>query len=288
MATSTFLVSAPTKSFASLTFINLIEKFIYYSDLKSYTFYYGYTYTSLIELKNLSLKQLALLMKPKARGKSIEEICEKLLIEKGYDIVARNYRIKISGIDVAEVDILAEKKGEKYVVEAKAGRATVTDIRQVYCNAALLNAKPLLVCRGFADKASEETARALSVKVLFLPDFYIFMSPEELAYVIKSIVREALLETLFAEALSLSEEDFKILKAIAESSSFIEASEKLKLSPEELGHRLSSLKRRGILRKGDYSSLRLQAAAILERVERKRLFEKLEEVLSTLRELCNK
>ncbi|RLE92087.1 MAG: hypothetical protein DRN04_11290, partial [Thermoprotei archaeon] len=67
-------------------------------------------------------------MKPKIKGISIENIAEEVLTRRGYRIVGKRYRIKVEGVDIAEVDILAEKDGERYAVEVKAGRVSVTDL----------------------------------------------------------------------------------------------------------------------------------------------------------------
>ncbi len=202
-------------------------------------------------------------MKPKIKGISIENIAEEVLTRRGYRIVGKRYRIKVEGVDIAEVDILAEKDGERYAVEVKAGRVSVTDLRQVYANAVLLKAKPLIVCRDFSDEAARKTAELLGVEVLFLPEFLVFVTPEELVYSVKSAVKEVLLELLTLPQVELSSEDVRVLKAIAEADSFRDAAVKLGMEISELGRRVAELRKKRVLVGEDYSSLRLRAILLL-------------------------
>ena len=202
-------------------------------------------------------------MKLKLRGVSLENIAEEVLARRGFRIISKRYRIKVEGVDIAEVDILAEKDGEKYAVEVKAGRVSVTDLRQVYANAVLLKAKPLIVCRDFSDEAARKTAELLGVEVLFLPEFLVFVAPEELIYSVKTAVKEVLLEVLAPPQVELSPEDMSILKAIAEADSFRDAAVKLGVEVGELGRKVAELKKKHVLIGEDYSSLRLRALILL-------------------------
>ena len=202
-------------------------------------------------------------MRPKFRGVSLENIAEEVLARRGFRIVSKRYRIKVEGVDIAEVDILAEKDGERYAVEVKAGRVSVTDLRQVYANAVLLKAKPLIVCRDFSDEAARKTAELLGVEVLFLPEFLVFVTPEELVYSVKSAVKEVLLELLTLPQVELSSEDVRVLKAIAEADSFRDAAVKLGMEISELGRRVAELRKKRVLVGEDYSSLRLRAILLL-------------------------
>ena len=202
-------------------------------------------------------------MRPKFRGVSLENIAEEVLARRGFRIVSKRYRIKVEGVDIAEVDILAEKDGERYAVEVKAGRVSVTDLRQVYANAVLLKAKPLIVCRDFSDEAARKTAELLGVEVLFLPEFLVFVTPEELVYSVKSAVKEVLLELLTPPQVELSSEDVRVLKAIAEADSFRDAAVKLGMEISELGRRVAKLRKKRVLVGEDYSSLRLRAILLL-------------------------
>ena len=202
-------------------------------------------------------------MRPKFRGVSLENIAEEVLARRGFRIISKRYRIKVEGVDIAEVDILAEKDGERYAVEVKAGRVSVTDLRQVYANAVLLKAKPLIVCRDFSDEAARKTAELLGVEVLFLPEFLVFVTPEELVYSVKSAVKEVLLELLTPPQVELSSEDVRVLKAIAEADSFRDAAVKLGMEISELGRRVAKLRKKRVLVGEDYSSLRLRAILLL-------------------------
>jgi len=202
-------------------------------------------------------------VRPKFRGVSLENIAEEVLARRGFRIISKRYRIKVEGVDIAEVDILAEKDGERYAVEVKAGRVSVTDLRQVYANAVLLKAKPLIVCRDFSDEAARKTAELLGVEVLFLPEFLVFVTPEELVYSVKSAVKEVLLELLTPPQVELSSEDVRVLKAIAEADSFRDAAVKLGMEISELGRRVAELRKKRVLVGEDYSSLRLRAILLL-------------------------
>ncbi|HDJ97324.1 MAG TPA: endonuclease, partial [Thermofilum sp.] len=75
-------------------------------------------------------------------GLLVEDLAEGLLVRLGYVIKERRKKIVFEGVEVAEIDYLAEKEGEKYIVEVKAGRISVNDVRQVYTNSVLVNARP--------------------------------------------------------------------------------------------------------------------------------------------------
>ncbi|WP_457619558.1 YraN family protein, partial [Methanopyrus sp.] len=71
------------------------------------------------------------------RGKSAEEIAASILRKEGFEVVARNYRVELEDELVAEIDIVAEKDGERYAVEVKAGTVGVDAVRQAYVAAEL-------------------------------------------------------------------------------------------------------------------------------------------------------
>jgi predicted RecB family endonuclease len=112
-------------------------------------------------------------------GIRFENLVLDLLPSLGLRPIASRYRIIKDGVEVGEVDVLAEdEKGVRYAVEVKAGKIDVSGIRQAYVNALLLNARPLVVCRGYADDAAKKLAEELRVEVYALPD-YVFLSLDE-------------------------------------------------------------------------------------------------------------
>ncbi len=144
--------------------------------------------------------------------------------------------------------MLAVKGGIRYAVEVKSGRLDVGGVRQAYVNALLMEAKPMVICRGFSDEGAEALAKELGVEVIELEDLLI-SDPEELRALIREEVRRAILEVvpsvLGIRSLNLTDEEVRILEAIKTSNSFLEAASKLGVTPEELGNRLGELKSAG-------------------------------------------
>jgi len=164
----------------------------------------------------------------------------------------------------AEIDLIAKRDEETYAVEVKAGRITVTDIRQAYSNAKLIKAKPLIICRDFADKSAEKMAKSLGIEVIRLYDLYFFASPEELLQVFERSLEKFLLKVLSIGYHELKREDLKVIKAIASSGTLKEASERLKISERELISMIKELKKRGVMGKfRGFNGLRLEALLLL-------------------------
>jgi len=121
-----------------------------------------------------------------------EKIALGVLEELGYSIVETGKKIILNGVEVGEVDVVAvDSSNNKYAVEVKAGRIDVSGVRQAFVNAMILGAKPLVVCKGFADEAARELAEKLGVRVIQLSDVFLVESEE-----IYTIVREVIEETL--------------------------------------------------------------------------------------------
>ncbi|MFN7105366.1 MAG: restriction endonuclease [Pyrobaculum sp.] len=113
-------------------------------------------------------------------GARFERYVVDLLPSLGFTPKAVRYKIYREGVEVGEVDILAvDERGETYAIEVKAGRVDVSGIRQAYINARLLEARPLVIARGYADEGARELARELGVEVILLPD-YIFLSIDDI------------------------------------------------------------------------------------------------------------
>ncbi len=106
-----------------------------------------------------------------SRGVRFEDFVAELLAKLGFNIVGKRVRVFVNGSEVGEVDILAEDAaGNKYAVEVKSGKVDVTGIRQAYVNAKVLNAKPLVVARGFSNSSAEALAKELGVETIILDD----------------------------------------------------------------------------------------------------------------------
>ncbi len=129
----------------------------------------------------------------RVKGRSSERIAKGILERLGYKILEKNKKITVDEAEAFEVDLLAvSPKGEKCCVEVKAGSASVSDIRQVFTNSEILGLKPLLVCKGFADEASEAVAAELDVEVIRLSEHYLLLEPEELEVILRTAIRDVL------------------------------------------------------------------------------------------------
>jgi len=198
------------------------------------------------------------------RGFWTEALAFHILESLGFEIVSYRHRVVREGVEVAEVDAIARKGGELYAVEVKSGRVSTTDVRQALANAQLVGAKPLIVARGFADKSAEVYARELGVEVVLLPDYFHFVSTEELERLVENALVEALSRLLNVSVNGLSEEELKAIKVIAVSRDASEASTRLGLDGKGFSQLISSLREKGVLSEsGPFEKLRLQARVFL-------------------------
>ncbi|ABL77562.1 restriction endonuclease [Thermofilum pendens] len=198
------------------------------------------------------------------RGVWVEALARLILELEGFSVEQTRLRLERNGVSLAEVDILARKNGEAYAVEVKSGRVSVTDVRQVYANAALLGAKPLLIARGFSDEAAKATAEELGVKVLLIPDYVYFVDTEELLRLVEEAVALTLEKLLSVSPANLSPPEVEVVKAIASSSSFEEAARRLGVSTDALGKAVEALREKGaITLHSPFRLLRLQCKLLL-------------------------
>ena len=123
------------------------------------------------------------------RGISAERIARRMLESKGFDIIATNYKISSKGENIGEIDIIAEKDGEKYAIEVKSGKASLSSIRQAYANAKLAGFKPLLICKK-SDEATKEAAKKLGVEILEFSEYHLLLEPEELESIVKNCMKK--------------------------------------------------------------------------------------------------
>ncbi|NIN52704.1 MAG: recombinase RecB [Nitrososphaeria archaeon] len=182
----------------------------------------------------------------KVRGQSSERIARTVLTRLGFEILETNKRVVIEGSEAFEVDIIAvSPDGEKYCVEVKSGLGSVSDMRQVYADSKVLDLKPMMVCKGLADDAAAVIARELGVKVVPLSEYYLLLEPEELEVILRNTVQEVLNEYGFyplPTLESLKEEEFMVIKEIANASSFADAAKALDMSIDDLGHKIGELR----------------------------------------------
>jgi len=206
------------------------------------------------------------------RGALAEELAESLLSRLGYRIVERKRRVKVRGVEVAEIDLIAEKEGTTYAVEVKSGKVSVTDVRQAFSNARLVGAEALVVSRGFSNEAAEVLAGELGVKVIVMDEFLGFVSLDDLAALVSRVVEETVANILLAGTVDLNSGEERVLEAIATTKTLEEAAERLGVTKKELGRLIAGLRRKGVITSTTtYKCLRAQAALALDRARIKRL-----------------
>jgi len=203
------------------------------------------------------------------RGLSSERVAIGILERMGFKVLDTRKKIVKEGIEVGEVDIIASSpEGELYAVEVKAGKASVSDVRQAYTSALLLGMRPLMICKGFADAAAETVAKELDVRVLAIPEYYMLLEVEELELAVRAALQESSDELgppiPLPHGERLTKDDLKLLRAMASSNSAEEVASKLRLTVQEVWRRVNGLRSRGIVRGSwSFDKLRLQARRVL-------------------------
>ncbi|MEM1806424.1 MAG: recombinase RecB [Ignisphaera sp.] len=229
-------------------------------------------------------------MSAKRRWLASERIALTLLEDLGYKVLETRKRITINGVDVGEVDALAtDSDGNIYAIEIKAGRIDVTGIRQAYINAVLLNAKPMVICKGFADEAAKELSSKLGVHVIQLSDIFLVES-EELNIVIREVIEETLteyLELFYSYNPDIKSEHIELLNAIYSSSSIDDAAEKLGLDITTFSKKLEELRRIGIIPKWakKYSSIKRIAQILLQKQSIVSALEETRKLIETIKDV---
>lgn len=208
-------------------------------------------------------------------GLLVEDLAEGLLVRLGYVIKERRKKIVFEGVEVAEIDYLAEKEGEKYVVEVKAGRISVNDVRQVYTNSVLVNARPMIIARGYSNASAKVTAEKLGVEVLILDEYLQIVSIDELSAILESVVLSTLSKLLLAGSSLPENIDEEALSAIASSKTYEELKAKLK-NPNKI---ISEFRRLGVFTlSGDFNVLRVQAEIALQKLRLFKIEKRLKEM----------
>ncbi|MGC9071495.1 MAG: recombinase RecB [Acidilobus sp.] len=182
-----------------------------------------------------------------------EEIASRFLEGLGFRVVERRMKVIVDGVEVSDIDMVAEKDGVRHAVEVKAGYVDVSSIRQAYVNSVLTGMKPLLVARGFSDESAVVVARRLGVQVVTLSD-QLYVQPDELFELVEGAVEEALEKVTRPLSFcgNLNDEQGRVLKAIASSDDFMSSAQALGLRPDELGRVLEGLRAEGLIPRGSF------------------------------------
>ncbi len=236
---------------------------------------------------------MALTQSAERRWASSERIAVRVLEELGYKVLELRKRVRMHGIDVAEVDAVAlGPDGQLYAVEIKAGRLDVTGVRQAYANAVLIGARPLVVCKGFADESARVMAERLGVKVIQLSDVFL-VDAEELEDTVRTALYEAVLDVvrvLLDPSYRVKPEHIELLEAVAEEPTILDAARRLGLDVKELAERLSELRRRGYIPRWarSWDAVRAVAQLLRARARLEALLASLSESAERLRELARR
>ncbi len=212
-----------------------------------------------------------------------------MLESKGYKILATNYKITSKGESLAEIDIVAEKNGDKYAIEVKSGKANSSSIRQVYANAKLAGYKPLLICKKI-DEANKEAARKLNVDIIEFSEYHLLLEPEELEAIVKNCMEEVMEEYGLAPYSWLEEDDFKFFKEIAKADKIEDVLNSLKISEKKFGEKLAMLSKKGIIpsRPLSFKDLKRYSMAIISRNELMLKIENIEKEIEKIKKMIKK
>jgi Predicted endonuclease (RecB family) len=75
----------------------------------------------------------------------------------------------------------------RYSVRLRPGKIDVSGVRQAYTNAKLINARPLVLARGFSNDSSRALAEELGVRVIELEEAVV-LKPDELRAAVESAI----------------------------------------------------------------------------------------------------
>jgi len=233
------------------------------------------------------------------RWLSSERIAQEVLETIGFKILETRKKIILNDIEIGEVDAIAvDDKGTLYAVEVKAGKADITGVRQAYINALLLNAKPVIVCKGFADDAAKELAEKLGVQVIQLSDVFLVES-EELNIVVRDVIEETLteyLELFYSFNPYIKPDYIEILQTIYATSTADEAAEKLGIDVTTLMKKIDDLRKIGVIPKWakKYSTIKRIAQLVIQKQslasaldESKKLVENIKAIYDQLKQFQN-
>lgn len=198
-------------------------------------------------------------------GIRFEDYAAELLSRLGYKVLGRRVKVVINGVEVGEVDIVAEDPGGvKYAVEVKSGKVDVNAIRQAYVNAKVLNAKPLIIARGFSNDSSRALADELGVSVINLEEAVV-LTVDELKTVVENVIYEAigdLINTVFTLAVKSCNEGVReIMGAVLQCNDWSCVCSKLGVAGDDCGNFINNVRRE--LGLGNLSLSKLRTAVRL-------------------------
>lgn len=198
------------------------------------------------------------------RARASVEVAKRFLERRGYRVLREHVPVVLKGVEVGEVDLIVEDaEGRRCAVEVKAGKLSVSGVRQAKVNSDLLGLAPLVVARGYSDEAARILAEELGVEVVCLPDL-VAIDEVELYSIIRAAVEDVILELLCSLRILRDPDAVEVLVAIASSERLEEAAERLGVEARELEARLAALRRRGLLPLlAGYRGLRAFASALL-------------------------
>lgn len=196
--------------------------------------------------------------------RSSEAIAAHILEELGFRIVDKHVQVEVDGVQVSDIDIVAERDGVRYAVEVKAGMADVSAVRQAYVNAKLTGMKPMIVARGADDRALK-TSEKLGVELLTLPDLIVAGVDD-----VREIVEEAIWSAIIRVASipracrDLGGEDLAILEAISLTDTIKDAADASGVSVDAVAKVIDRLRQAGVLPKPQrYSMVKALASLIV-------------------------
>ncbi len=198
-------------------------------------------------------------------GIRFEDYVAELLSRLGFKILGRRVKATVNGVEVGEVDIVAEdSNGVRYAIEVKSGKVDVSAIRQAYVNAKVLNAKPMIISRGFSNDSSKALAEELGVSVVNLEDAVV-LTIDELRTVIENVIYEAigdLINTVFTLAAKSCDSRIRnIMGAVLSCNDWNCVCERLGVSNNDCGSLISDVRRE--LGLGNLSLSKLRTAVRL-------------------------
>ncbi len=229
-------------------------------------------------------------LSPTSRWVSSERIAARVLEELGFKVLETHKKVFVNNIEVGEVDIIAsDGNGQLWAVEVKAGRIDVSGVRQIYVNSILLNMKPMIICKGFADDSAKELADKLGVRIIQLSDVFL-VEGEELEVIIREVVEDILveyLEVFLGSIHNIKPEHLEILKAIVYTSSFNEAAERLGMDIHTFTKKLDELRVLGVIPRWAkrYGTIRRIAQVLIQRNNIMTALEEAQKLLETTKAL---
>jgi predicted RecB family endonuclease len=197
------------------------------------------------------------------RGRASVEIAKRVLEKRGCTVIDECVRIRLNSLEVGEVDLLAKGPSDELLaVEVKAGGIGVSELKQLYVNALILNAKPVAVVRSASDEAKALASR-LGIELVELNDL-LAVDEEELYSVVKSAVEDTLFELLTALPAVSDEQTARLLEAVVQSENLEQAARIMGIETGELEKRLRELRKSGLLPPlAGYGRLKAYAKALL-------------------------